>query len=165
MDMVNFFSVETQSSVPHSVLENIFCVSRPRAKGFIYSPLFQLEWTKGNPRSQRILVSQLGPFKPLTYTDRADSELFLRCFRGHGCPLFCSNPNSAMISTLCLWLKQAAWSSGLMFGCIWRGMCLSFFGFGPATKSINRILILCISSWEIPTLAGILYFRIFCPCN
>ena len=22
-----------------------------------------------------------------------------------------------------------------------------------------------ISSWEIPTLAGILYFRIFCPCN
>lgn len=28
-------------------------------------------------------------------------------------------------------------------------------------KSINRILILCASSWAIPTLARILYFRIF----
>lgn len=32
-------------------------------------------------------------------------------------------------------------------------------------KSVNRIVILCASSCEIPTLAGILYFRIFYQCN
>lgn len=121
MDMVDFFSVETQKFYTlYSVLRKQFTVVSvdPEPKR-----LFIILFSNWNEQKgildHRVLVSQLGPFKPLTYTDKADSELFLRSFHSHGCPLFCSN-----LQTL-LWFRHYVSGWSRLLGVL--GWCLEVY--------------------------------------